>query len=454
MRARIPSALSLTIVTLGCVTYQPAPLLPRDALAQAVPLDLPRLRVLAKDLHHSLLQPIDLDLSHGLDPEQAAVLAVLLNPELRATRDLHGEAEAQLMVAGLLPNPDLNVDFTHPSGGTEPLVNTAAGSLTFDVEALRTRGARRAAAQAELAQVDLGIAWQEWATAEEARLQTVRLSWLQQRVAIVREEITFEQETEQTLERALVAGDATLAQLGVQRAALEAIRRSARELEQTAQEAEAALLALLGRPAGMELGVAPPAPPSEVTPVAEHVVACLDRRLDLEALRRGYQAQEARVRLAVLRQFPALSVGLTANRDETGLRFLGGFVTIGVPLLDRGRAAITLQQATRTRLQHEFEARALAARSQIEATGERIGLLARQLSQSRGAIDPLATLEARERDAAMRGDIDRLAYQQVRSSLVEQRLEAAALSQALAEAGVALETACGGPVATMEGDSK
>jgi len=135
----------------ACATYHAAPLPGRDALAYPAPLDLPRLRVAAAELHHPLLAPITLDLTHGLDPDQAAVLAVLLNPQLRAERDAHGEAEAQLVVAGLLRNPDFTFEATHPaSGDPAPLVNTLAASLAFDLQSLRTRGTKRAAAQAEL----------------------------------------------------------------------------------------------------------------------------------------------------------------------------------------------------------------------------------------------------------------------------------------------------------------
>ncbi|TAM45756.1 MAG: TolC family protein [Acidobacteria bacterium] len=433
----------------ACATYHAAPLPGRDAIAHPAPLDLPRLRVAAAELRHPLLAPITLDLAHGLDPDQAAVLAVLLNPQLRAERDAHGEAEAQLVVAGLLRNPDFSFEATHPSSSDPtPLVNTLAASLAFDLQSLRTRGAKRAAAQAELAQVDLGIAWHEWVVAQDARLLTVRLAWLRRRLDIVRTELSFQDETEKFLERAVAAGDATLPQLGVQRASLETVRREANGLEQAQSESENVLLALLGRPPGLRLDVAPV--PAAAAPVAHaaapDMAACLDRRLDLDALRRGYEAQEARLRLAVLEQFPALTIGISRQRNESSVRFLGGFVSLALPIFDRGRSGVALADATRTRLRHEFDARAAAARDEIAGTGAMIALLERQIPTVRASLAPLASIEERERAAAARGDVDRLAYQTVRSSLLDQRLQDAALSQALAEAHVALDAACPGAV--------
>lgn len=435
----------------ACATYHAAPLPGGDALAHPAPLDPPRLRVAAAELHHPLLAPISLDLSHGLDPDQAAVLAVLLNPELRAERDAHGEAEAQLVVAGLLRNPDFSFEATHPSSpDPTPLVNTLAASLAFDLQSLCTRGAKRAAAQAELAQVDLGIAWHEWVVAQDARLLTVRLAWLQRRLEIVRQELSFQGDTERFLERAVAAGDATLPQLGVQRASLETVRREANGLEQAQTESENALLALLGRPAGLRLEVAPvaaAAADAALAPAAApDMAACLDHRLDLDALRRGYDAQEARLRLAVLEQFPALTIGISRQRNESSVRFLGGFVSLALPIFDSGRSGVALADATRTRLRHEFESRAAAARDEIEGTGAMITLLERQIPTVRASLAPLASIEERERVAATRGDVDRLSYQTVRSSLLDQRLQDAALSQALAEAHVALDAACPGAV--------
>ena len=55
-----------------------------------------------------------------------------------------------------------------------------------------------------------------------------------------------------------------------------------------------------------------------------------------------------------------------------------------------------------------------------------------------------AVLALAGRTWAASGDVDRLAYQVARSALLEQKLESAALGQAVAEAGVAREAACGG----------
>ena len=91
----------------GCATYSSMPL-DRAVVDQqlAVP-SATSLCVHAAEVHHPILAPIQLDLRNGLSPDEAAVLAVLLNPALRAERDRQAISIAQLLQAGILPNPTL-----------------------------------------------------------------------------------------------------------------------------------------------------------------------------------------------------------------------------------------------------------------------------------------------------------------------------------------------------------
>jgi hypothetical protein len=66
----------------GCATYQ-AKSITEAAIQQATRSpDTAELRVRAEQIKHPILRPMSLDLEHGLRPDSAAVLAVLLNPSL------------------------------------------------------------------------------------------------------------------------------------------------------------------------------------------------------------------------------------------------------------------------------------------------------------------------------------------------------------------------------------
>src|SRR5437016_4750636 len=101
-RAVLGSA--LTCVSLGCQQYQAKPMTAEAVEQELLPPDRQALRVRIAKLRHPLLPPITFDGSEGITPDQAAVLAVVLNPSLRAERDGRGIAQAQLIQAGLLPN--------------------------------------------------------------------------------------------------------------------------------------------------------------------------------------------------------------------------------------------------------------------------------------------------------------------------------------------------------------
>ncbi len=432
----------------GCATYRPERLPAAAKLVQRGMPDMTRIAVEAKRLHHPLLAPIAINLGDGISPGEAAVIAVLNNPGLRAVRDARGEAAAQLVAAGLLPNPVLTPELDRAKGTpAEAVRNQYSASLEQSLNTLITRGAKRAAAKAELGSVDLGIAWQEWQVAQAARLETIRVAMLTRRLAIIRRELAFEQETVAALERAMRAGDATAVDVGVHRSALEDVRQRAGDMERAVARSRSRLNQLLGLPPEATLKVVLPAadgaglPDLPATPVL--VARAVTTRLDIKALELGYRAQEARVRRAILAQFPSISIGIVRQRNETGVQFLGGFVSLGLPIFDRNQGQIALERATRTRLRHEYEARIAQIRSNIAALASADRLLAGQIAQARSGAASLAKIESAEQHGVETGDVSRLAWQDVRSSLLGMRLKVAALVQARLEARAALETALG-----------
>jgi len=72
-----------------------------------------------------------------------------------------------------------------------------------------------------------------------------------------------------------------------------------------------------------------------------------DRRLDLLALKSGYQSQEERLRAAILQQFPKISLGFSRARDTTNVVSTGFGITIDLPLFDRNQGGIAFGKAQR-----------------------------------------------------------------------------------------------------------
>jgi outer membrane protein TolC len=128
------------------------------------------LRVKAQSLSHPIIPPVKLDFGDGLSPDEASVLAVLINPSLKAVRDKRGIAAGELLQAGLLPNPQLSLVSERVTGGnTEDTVSAYSRGLTWDVMELISHSTQVSAAKKNRDSVYLDVAWQEWQIAEAAK---------------------------------------------------------------------------------------------------------------------------------------------------------------------------------------------------------------------------------------------------------------------------------------------
>lgn len=437
----------------GCTHYRPSPL--GESLHEAlVPPSPEELQVAAAALDHPYLAPLTLDLDDGLTPDEAAVLAVLAQPDLAAMRAQRGLARAQLLAAGILPNPQLSLGASIARNDTTAVTGSSLG-LGFDLAALVTRGARRESARLTAEQVDLEIAWREWQVAQAARLQTYRTFYLQEQLRLARRR-------EETLRASYrVSEEAAARRLvtEVERAAAESSFNRARglrmEAETQAERARLELLRIMGFPPDADFDVQvvaepdqPAVPALEVAPEAwpgERLVADLERRrLDLAALRLGYESQEERVRAAVLSQFPAINVDLTRTEDTAGLVTLDPSVSIDFPIFDRNQGEIAVERAERESLGREYAARLFTARADVAdltAASRRVGAQLEQADAIVGAQERLVEVYAR---ALRFGNADVLTFHEAELDLLASELERLALRQSLAELRVGLMTVLGG----------
>jgi outer membrane protein TolC len=180
------AAYFLLVALQGCVTYTPAPLV----AAKLRPPDAETIRLQAKAIHHPILQALDFDIDDGLSPDEAAILAVIANPKLRASRDQRKIVAAQLLQAGILPNPQLSYGLDVPTAGTtQGTVNGFNVGLNWEITSLISHNAKLASAKADVVAVDLDLAWQEWQSAQAAKMQVYHLYYFAQELSIARREV-------------------------------------------------------------------------------------------------------------------------------------------------------------------------------------------------------------------------------------------------------------------------
>ena len=445
-RALRASAVLAALAFAGCATYEPVPL-PSRPPPDPAPADLADA---GSRLDRPWSAPIRIDLSQPLSPVQLGVIAVIANPDLRALRAQARVAEAQALAAGLLPDPQFSFSTDRPA--SDPgLVDALAAGLGMDTSTFYTRPVAQRVARATLQQVRLDLAWQEWQVAGQARVLAARVAGLNTVERLARSAARAVDDVLDRALRAVARGDLPAGDLEARRIAAADAEDRARTAERDLRAAQLELNGLLGLSpeAALMLSAAPRE--SRAAPEARTVVErAYDQRLDLAALRAAYEGQEASVKLAVLEQYPRLSLSLNAARDTGAVRTNGIAVGFDLPLWNRSRGAIAVQKATRSQLGAEYEARLFATRMDITALIEAYVIGVRQRDELDAQVAPLRVTVAGFERAEERGDIARAAAETARQALIDKEIALAILDQALAEQWVALEMASG----ALIGDSK
>ncbi|MHB1231067.1 MAG: TolC family protein [Burkholderiales bacterium] len=441
MQLKISALILLLGALSACTTYAPKPLpdqvsLPRSAASIAIdPARLP-----FRSLSSHIFNPAD-----GLDMDEVAMLAVANNPQLRQARDALGIARAQSFAAGLLPDPQLGVTTDHPTNGTAANTNAFNFNLSYDVSALLLRSSRKGAAQAEMQRVNLDLLWQEWQVVSQARLLFTRLTAQQTLMTQLQTAHSLLAERYRRSQQALAAGNVTLDMASADLSALQNIERQINDLERSRLQNRASLNGLLGLLSTTHLVLAgePHAAVMDAAAVQKELVERLNRRPDLQALQAGYRSQEEKFRGAVLAQFPALNIGLTRARDTGGLYTMGFGLTLSLPIFNRNRGNIAIENATRTQLFDAYQDRLNSAYSEVAVALENQPLLQSQLQRTRAGEQQLQIVAQRAQAAFQAGNLTAADYVRLQTALLNKQTEATNLQEALMEQQIALETLLG-----------
>jgi cobalt-zinc-cadmium efflux system outer membrane protein len=414
----------------GCASYQPKPLPLSINLSQNVD----QLRKLTSV---SRIVP-----EGGLSLTEVAIFAVRNNPDLKAQRMQLGITRAQLFSVGLLPDPQLSANLDHPTGSVPGTVNAFGIGLGYDIIPLINRGARVDSAQQAEQQVRLDLLWQEWQVSQQARALAVRLAGERQQIALLQEMRDLYQERYQRSGEAVARGDLTLGVAGTDLAALLDTLSQINQLEQTSNDTRHALNLLMGlvpdAPLEIRLPPMPRLPDGQA--LSRELQTLPQRRPDLLALQAGYHSQEAKVRAAILSQFPSFSIGITRARDTGSLYTTGFNIGLNMPLFSGNRGAIAVERATREHLREEYQARLDQAAVDVDKLIRLQSIVAAQQMQLNEYVPTLKEMVDRGCEAYQHGDIDALTFLNMENTWVSKRLEQISLDQTQRNNLIALQT--------------
>ena len=435
------------LAAVGCARYQPMPL-NEASIDRSLTWPSPdRLQGGAAELRHPILKPVSIDLRGGLTPDSAAVLAVVANPAVRAQRARRSLASAQLLQAGLLPNPTLDFTLDPVTGGvTQGAVTAYNVGLSYELTALITHDAKLAAAKAQSQSVQLDVAWQEWQFAQAAKKAVYDLVALQ---AQAEQAATVDRQLGQNAEllrRAVEQHQKTVLDLAAAEATSQKAHSDFLAVQRDLRHQQLALNQALGLPGDARIPIAKSfALPSKIAlPPDQELFASIDNsRLDLIALRRGYESQEQTLRAAVLAQFPKIVLGVHQASDNTGVISTGFGVTVDLPIFDRQQGNIAIQKATRQQLFDEYVSRIFDARSILAQVLADIRSITEQIAAAEASVPALEQLVRTYQLALEQGNVDVLSYYIAQTDLAQKRIDLLKLKQQLLDNQIALEIATG-----------
>ena len=431
----------------GCAQYQAKPLTEQAIQQQLETPSKRQLTLQATQIKHPLLKPIAFNVEDGLSPDEAAILAVLRNPKLRTIRDQHLIAGAQLLQAGLLPDPQVSYSFSAPSGGTDLGMNNAYGAgLSWQATALIWRQNKITAAEKQQQNVDLQIAWQEWQIAQAAKLAAYQLIVYRQQQALLSEMAQRLEDNRARLQEAAELGLVTELErvAAVSAKNLVDVRLLALKLQIKQQQQRLNRAMGLKPHEAVNLQQDDELVTAMKTPSYHALIQNIgNRRLDLIALKRGYESQEERLHIAVMQQFPQISIGFNSARDNSNLYTLGFGVSMTVPIFDRNQGQIALDRATRQQLFDQYSSRLFQARADIAELLVTIASLNKQIESVRHAIPDLANLVKAYQAGIENGQVDVFNYYVAWNNLTNKKIGLLTLKLQLVQAGIALEVASG-----------
>jgi outer membrane protein TolC len=433
-----PACASAALLLSACLSYtqteRPVPAPP----AQWQPRDVLRAQIAGG------AGDVIVDDRDGLSPDEAALLAVDRNPRLRAIRAERGLAEAEIIAAGLLPNPRLGAALDVPTGDNEALGLGFGAGVDWNVSPLWSRARRVEAAESAAHSVDLEVGWQEWQVAQAARLHAARIIHLTRRLGAAREIETSWQARLGSLGEALTKGAVTTLEVAAAERALAEAHLASLDLEQDIARERAQLNGAIGLAAEAEPNVdAQWRAPQDVQALSAWLERAPERRLDLIALRHAQSSRDSALRAAVAAQFPALEIGVRAGRDLEQNSSVGVTLTLDLPFFDRNQASVVRARAERSQLEADYDARLLEARSLLTQLFRELELVRQKLASADAAAESSTRLATLGRASALAGGISPLAAADLEERAFGARLRQLEIAQSAAELWIALVTAAG-----------
>ena len=304
--------------------------------------------------------------ARDLTAESAVKIALLNNRNLRAVYQELGVAEAELVQAGLLPNPVLSADvrFGLGASGTGADLGLVQDVISALQIPLRKRVAGAALEAAKVATADAVLK-----LALDTKASFYRLQGALQMLELRRTVVSATAVARDIAERQHEAGNISDLDLATQVALAEEAKlelASAEAAVVSDREELNTLLGLWGELTAWKMAPRLPAlPQADVGPIGLETLA-VSQRLDLEEARLRTAGAVAQYRMGrFYGLIPNASMGAAAQRELDGAWSLGPALDIPIPLFDQSQALLASGAARVRGNEERYAALAVDIRAQV-----------------------------------------------------------------------------------------
>ena len=312
--------------------------------------------------------------SQGLTRQRAVEIALVNNPDLQATYEELGIAQADMVQAGLLKNPSFGAElgFRVNSGANDEL----RLSLVQDFLDLFVLPLRKQIAREQFEAETLRVAHRALAVAADTEKGFLSAQASAELVGFQRTVVEAAAAAAELSQRQFEAGNISelnhqTQQATYEQAKLDLAREEVDLLE--ARERVNRLLGLWGEATSWNLAEALPSLPDS-DPKLDHLESmAIRQRLDVAVARRQVALLSKAVDLArTSRLFGRIDVGVDMHKDPNGPLLLGPNLVIDLPIFDQRQAVIARLVAQQREQERKLSGIAIDARSEVRLAAIRL----------------------------------------------------------------------------------
>jgi cobalt-zinc-cadmium efflux system outer membrane protein len=393
------SALAVLIALAGCARFDSKPLSPSATLAGLESRSLTNIAVqtfLQEQLHRELegWPAITWDF------ELLTLAALYYHPDLALARAQWAISRGAERTASQRPNPTLTVT---PGYDTTTAIPSPWIPLTFIDIPIETAGKRRyrRAQTAQLSEAArLNLATAAWQVRSRLRSALVEFDSGIRRVALLEQQLSFQERLVQLLEKQAQAGAIARSQLLPARISLIKLRLDLADAQRSRAEVRARFAESLGLPlrALDEIkfsfeSLLPGASAPDLT-TEEVRKTALQSRADILGGLAEYAASQVALQLEIAKQYPDIRLQPGYQYDQGDNKWSLGIV-VDLPIFHQNQGPIAEARAKR----EESAARFLALQSKVLADIERAGQVLRVSRETLAELRSFAQAQAERRDS-------------------------------------------------------